>query len=48
LNYGTNLGKEKSFINITASAQLRGQTSRAKELQEIYLTDTMLLKKELE
>jgi iron complex outermembrane receptor protein len=30
LNYGTNLGKEKSFINVTASAQLRGQTSRAK------------------
>ena len=32
LNYGTNLGKEKSFINVTASAQLRGQTSRAKEV----------------
>jgi iron complex outermembrane receptor protein len=34
----------KSFINVTASAQLRSN-SRAKELQEIYLTDTMLLKK---
>ena len=32
LNYGTNLGKEKSFINVTASAQLRSQTSRAKEV----------------
>ena len=32
LNYGTNLGKEKSFINITASGQLRGETSRAKEV----------------
>jgi iron complex outermembrane receptor protein len=32
LNYGTNLGKAKSFINITASGQLRGETSRAKEV----------------
>ena len=31
LNYGTSLGKEKSFINATASFQLRGQTSRAKD-----------------
>ena len=30
LNYGTSLGKEKSFINATGSFQLRGQTSRAK------------------
>ena len=32
LNYGTGLGKEKSFINATASFQLRDQTSRAKEV----------------
>ncbi|SDX66005.1 iron complex outermembrane recepter protein [Flavobacterium degerlachei] len=32
LNYGTGLGKEKSFINATASFQLRGQTSRAKDV----------------
>ena len=32
LNYGTNLGKEKSFINVTASAQFRGYTSRAGEV----------------
>ncbi|MBE0391266.1 TonB-dependent receptor [Flavobacterium sp. PL002] len=31
LNYGTGLGKEKSFINATGSFQLRGQTSRAKD-----------------
>ena len=31
MNYGTSLGKEKSFINATASFQLRGQTSRAKD-----------------
>lgn len=31
LNYGTGLGKEKSFINATASFQLRDQTSRAKD-----------------
>jgi len=28
-NYGTGLGKEKSFINISASFQLRSQTARA-------------------
>ena len=32
LNYGTNLGKEKSFINATASFQLRDNTSRAKDV----------------
>lgn len=32
LNYGTGLGKEKSFINATASIQLRDATSRAKEV----------------
>jgi iron complex outermembrane receptor protein len=32
LNYGTSLGKEKSFINATGSFQLRGQTSRAKDV----------------
>jgi iron complex outermembrane receptor protein len=32
LNYGTDLGKEKSFINATASFQLRDATSRAKEV----------------
>jgi iron complex outermembrane receptor protein len=32
LNYGTNSWKGKSFINATASAQLRGQTSRAKDV----------------
>ncbi|MGZ9735727.1 TonB-dependent receptor [Flavobacterium sp. GNP002] len=32
LNYGTGLGKEKSFINATASLQLRDATSRAKEV----------------
>ncbi len=31
LNYGTNLGKQGSFINLTASAQFRDATSRAKE-----------------
>ena len=31
LNYGTGLGKEKSFINATASFQLRDATSRAKD-----------------
>ena len=31
LNYGTSLGKNKSFINATASFQVRGQTSRAKD-----------------
>jgi iron complex outermembrane receptor protein len=34
MNYGTSLGKEKSFINATASFQLRGQTGRAKMQQE--------------
>jgi iron complex outermembrane receptor protein len=29
LNYGTGLGKEKSFINFTGSFQLRNQTGRA-------------------
>lgn len=32
MNYGTNLGKEKSFINATASFQLRDNTSRAKDV----------------
>ncbi|MDD5152174.1 MAG: TonB-dependent receptor, partial [Flavobacterium sp.] len=32
LNYGTGLGKEKSFINVTGSFQLRDQTSRAKDV----------------
>ncbi|TDE43996.1 TonB-dependent receptor [Flavobacterium rhamnosiphilum] len=32
LNYGTGLGKEKSFINVTGSFQLRDATSRAKEV----------------
>ncbi len=32
LNYGTGLGKEKSFINGTASFQLRDATSRAKDV----------------
>ncbi|KVV15446.1 TonB-dependent receptor [Flavobacterium sp. TAB 87] len=32
LNYGTSLGKEKSFINATASFQLRDATSRAKDV----------------
>jgi iron complex outermembrane receptor protein len=31
LNYGTGLGKEKSFINLTASLQLRDATSRANQ-----------------
>ncbi len=31
MNYGTNLGKEKSFINATLSFQLRDNTSRAKD-----------------
>lgn len=31
VNYGTGLGKEKSFINVTGSFQLRGQTSRAND-----------------
>ncbi|MEC5166885.1 iron complex outermembrane receptor protein [Flavobacterium sp. PL11] len=33
LNYGTSLGKEKSFINATASFQLRDYTSRARDVQ---------------
>jgi iron complex outermembrane receptor protein len=32
LNYGTGLGKEKSFINATASFQFRDATSRAKDV----------------
>jgi iron complex outermembrane receptor protein len=32
MNYGTSLGKEKSFINATASFQLRAQTGRAKDV----------------
>jgi len=32
LNYGTSLGKDKSFINATGSFQLRDQTSRAKDV----------------
>ncbi|SEG14457.1 TonB-dependent receptor [Flavobacterium urumqiense] len=32
LNYGTGLGKEKSFINATASFQLRDATSRANDV----------------
>ena len=32
LNYGTSLGKEKSFINATASFQVRDATSRAKDV----------------
>ena len=32
LNYGTGLGKEKSFINATASFQMRDATSRAKDV----------------
>ncbi|MBG6111432.1 iron complex outermembrane receptor protein [Flavobacterium sp. CG_9.10] len=32
LNYGTGLGKEKSFINATGSFQLRDATSRAKDV----------------
>ena len=32
LNYGTGLGKDKSFINATGSFQLRDQTSRAKDV----------------
>lgn len=32
LNYGTSLGKEKSFINATASFQLRDATSRANDV----------------
>ncbi len=31
VNYGTGLGKGKSFINVTGSFQLRGQTSRAND-----------------
>ncbi|AWG21706.1 TonB-dependent receptor [Flavobacterium faecale] len=31
VNYGTGLGKEKSFVNVTGSFQLRGQTSRAND-----------------
>lgn len=31
LNYGAGLGKEKSYINITASGQIRDYTSRAKD-----------------
>ncbi|WP_089077796.1 TonB-dependent receptor [Flavobacterium tructae] len=31
VNYGTNLGKEKSFINLTGSLQLRDATSRAND-----------------
>jgi iron complex outermembrane receptor protein len=41
MNYGTSLGKKKSFINAT-SFQLRGQTGRAKMQQEISLMPTML------
>jgi iron complex outermembrane receptor protein len=41
MNYGTSLGKEKSFINATASFQLRGQTGGAKMQQEISLMPTM-------
>lgn len=32
MNYGTNLGKEKSFINATISLQLRDNTSRANDV----------------
>jgi iron complex outermembrane recepter protein len=32
MNYGTGLGKDKSFINATASFQLRDATSRAKDV----------------
>jgi iron complex outermembrane recepter protein len=32
LNYGTSLGKEKSFINLTGSLQLRDGTSRANDV----------------
>jgi iron complex outermembrane recepter protein len=32
LNYGTDLGKEKSFLNITGSFQVRDATSRANEV----------------
>ena len=32
LNYGRDLGKAKSFINLTASAQFRDATSRAKDV----------------
>jgi len=32
LNYGTGLGKEKSFINLTGSFQFRDNTSRAKDV----------------
>ena len=32
MNYGTGLGKEKSFVNATASFQLRDNTSRAKDV----------------
>jgi iron complex outermembrane receptor protein len=40
MNYGTSLGKEKSFINATASFQLRGQTGGAK-MQGTSLMPTM-------
>lgn len=33
MNYGTNLGKEKSFINATLSLQLRDNTSRANDVR---------------
>jgi hypothetical protein len=46
MNYGTSLGR-KSFINATASFQLRGQTGELKMLQVIYLMRLMLLSKEL-
>ena len=32
LNYGTGLGKDKSFINVTGSFQLRDQTSRTRDV----------------
>jgi hypothetical protein len=38
---------KKSFINATASFQLRGQTGRAKDSTGIYLMRLMLLNKEL-
>lgn len=38
LNYGTDLGKDKSFINVTGSFQLRDQTSRAKDVTGTLLS----------
>ena len=38
LNYGTGLGKDKSFINATGSFQLRDQTSRAKDVTGTLLS----------